>query len=239
MHSLANDPFGLPTDDESALLSLLQQVHDLRRQLDDPEEPISPRQADLSATQRAILVREQAAIEIVYGYLRQALPGLMCRLFGPEVLSRREDAAVRFTEMLHNFLLKILEKRPDELWRAKTARQFRQWASVANANLMRDILRRQRRGDEILKEQLAPLLSARSQHFERSAHRPLDEAVLEQIESWSGSDSAVTRQMGLVLRYRYLDGLPYPEIAHMLGIAEATVHKRRQAALEWLRANRR
>jgi RNA polymerase sigma factor (sigma-70 family) len=238
MHTAANDPFGLPPDDESALLSLLQQVHELRSQLESPDELISPRQTDLSATQRAILVREQAAIEIVYGYLRRALPGLMCRLFGPEVLSQREDATVRFTEMLHNFLLKILEKRPDELWRAQTARQFRQWASVANANLMRDVLRRERRGDEILKEQLAPLLSARSQHFEKTAHRPLDETVLEQIESWIGSDLEVNRQMGLVLRYRYLDGLPYREIAHMLGIAEATVHKRRQAALEWLRVHR-
>jgi RNA polymerase sigma factor (sigma-70 family) len=238
MHTAANDPFGLSSDDESALLSLLQQVHDLRSQLDCPEELISPRRHDLSPTHRAILVREQAAIELVYGYLRQALPGLMCRLFGPEVLSQREDAAVRFTEMLHNFLLKILEKRPDELWRAKTARQFRQWASVANANLMRDVLRRQRRGDEILKEQLAPLLAARSQHFEKTAQRPLDEGVLEQIEAWIGSDLEVSRQMGLVLRYRYLDGLPYPEIAHMLGLAEATVHKRRHAALQWLRDHR-
>jgi RNA polymerase sigma factor (sigma-70 family) len=116
---------------------------------------------------------------------------------------------------------------------------LRQWASVANANLMRDILRRQRRGDEILREQLAPLVSARSRHFEKTAHRPLDEAVLEQIETWTNSDSEVSRQMGLVLRYRYLDGLPYPEIADMLGIAETTVHKRRNAALEWLRINRR
>jgi transposase len=51
-----------------------------------------------------------------------------------------------------------------------------------------------------------------------------------------GDSNEVVRQMGLVLRYRYLDGLPYSEIADMLGISEATVQNRRSDGIERLRA---
>ena len=219
--------------DESLLLSLLQEVDELRSQANPGREGAED---EPPAIEREIAIRERRAIEILYGYLRRALPGLMRSLFGVGVVSLREDASVRFTEMLHSFLVKILEKRPDEFWRAKTARQLRQWASVANANLMRDVLRRERLGERIVRDQLVPLLTARSVHFEKTTHFPIDEAVLGQIEAWVNSRHRIQRQMGLVLRYRYLDGLPYSEIADMLQVSEATVQNRRSAAIEWLRS---
>lgn len=233
------EPPELPEDEEAELLRLLRKVAALRSQA-SPSDVLSsgtPVGVTTPASLQAeISMLEHRAIEIIYLFLRRSLPALMYRLFGPRVVSHREDAIVRFTEMLHNFLVKILENRPDELWRAKTARQLRLWASVANANLMRDILRRERRGQEILREKLAPLLEARSRHFEKTAARPLDELVLEKIEAWTNDGNEVVRQMGLVLRYRYLDGLPYPEIAEMLGVSEATVQNRRSDGIERLRA---
>lgn len=236
MSSLQNDGrLELPEVEEAELLRLLQELADLRSQTAGGDAALSGANAEVSTLVEDIALRERRAIEIIYGFLRRSLPALMYRLFGPRVVSHREDAIVRFTELLHNFLVKILEQRPDELWRAKTARQLRQWASVANANLMRDILRRERRGQVILREKLAPLFEARSRHFEKTAARPLDELVLEKIEAWTNDGNEVIRQMGLVLRYRYLDGLPYPEIAEMLGVSEATVQNRRSDGIERLR----
>jgi RNA polymerase sigma factor (sigma-70 family) len=226
----------LPEDEELELLGLLQEIATLKAHCEPFDLADFDARADLARVRREILEREQRAIEIIYGFLRRSLPNLMYRMFGPKVVSHREDATVRFTELLHNFLVKILEKHPEELWRVRTARQLRNWASVANANLMRDMLRRERRGHEILRVKLAPLLEARSRHFEKTADRPLDELVLARIEAWVGDSNEVVRQMGLVLRYRYLDGLPYSEIADMLGISEATVQNRRSDGIERLRA---
>jgi len=131
----------------------------------------------------------------------------------------------------------MLEKRPDAFWRARTAKDLRKWASVANANLMRDVLKRDARGKEILKEQLAPLVAVRSRHFEKTAGIPLDFRVMEAIQEWSDSGDIERQQWARVLVYRYLDGMPYPEIAHMLGVSEGTVQNRRSAAIEWLRRN--
>lgn len=240
--TIATAAFDLPSDDENELLNCFKRIHELRQTLPDPEAPIRLRDAagkprEPNEVEAEILECERKALKIVDGYFRGSLPGLMTTLFGKGVVSTKQDASVRFTEMLNNFFIKMLEKRPDEFWRAQTAKDLRKWASVANANLMRDILRRDSRGNRILREQLAPLVAERSRHFQKTVERPLDDRVMETLREWSESDDRVRRQWALVMQYRYLDGMPYAEIAHMLGISEGTVQQRRSAAIEWLREN--
>ncbi|MCY2963061.1 MAG: sigma-70 family RNA polymerase sigma factor [Planctomycetota bacterium] len=240
-------PFDLPKDDETELITLLDEIDALRQTLPHPTAPIrrfdgNRNPCRLSQFEIEILAKEQRVLEIVDGYFRSCLPGIMMKLFGPGVISQRKDTAVRFTEMINNFFVKLLEKRPDAFWRARTAKNLRLWASVANANLMRDVLRREKRGREILQDiapLLAPLVAERNRHFEKTVGIPLGARVLEQLETWLETGDSTHQEMALVMRYRYLDGMPYPEIAHMLGVFEGTVQSRRTAAIEWLRDNLR
>ena len=237
----SDDPYRLSQKDEERLLALFDQIEQLRTALPDPDAPIIRRRDDngkalpLTPSEQAIVDAEGKALEIVEGYFHQVLPGIMARLFGTKVMVRDQEATVRFTEILQNFFVKILEKRPDAFWRAKTAKRLRKWASVANANLIRDLLRREKRGNEILKEQFGPLLDELSRHFEKTSGLPIDARVLKQIERWYETGDKVRREWALVLRYRYLDGMKYPVIAGMLDLAESTIHQRRSDAIEWLR----
>ena len=230
--------FDLQPDDEDRLIELLNKIHELRSRLPDPEAPICQTTAagekrQLSDLERQIVELEAEVLEIVDGYFRASLRGIMTKLFGPEMASRNQyqEATLRFTELLNNFFVKMLEKRPDAFWRARKAKDLRKWASVANANLMRDALRRDRCGRELLK-QLTPLVDERKLHFQKTAKIELTEDVLKMFELWR---DGVDPQMGLVLTYRYLDGMSYAEIANQLDIDEVEVKSLRSRGIQQLR----
>lgn len=182
--------------DEARLINLLDRFHTVED--DDTRDFI-----------------ERQIIELVDHYFRQALRPVMTRVFGAGVARSDCDTSVRYTTMVHDFFVKVLEKRPDAFWKARTARDLRTWASVVMRNQMLDYLSRRRRGTHILQE-MAPLIEQRQQHFEERFQLDFEE-TLNTLNAWELSEDRDRRLFALVLRHRYVDGMPYDQIADQIG----------------------
>jgi len=215
-------------EDEQQLVRLLDRYHAAadeqrapKRQIIERVDPQAPRYHAAADEQRAL---EWQIIELVDRYFRRSLRPWLIRKFGSGVADTNCDSSVRYTDMAHNFFERVLEKRPDEFWKARTARDLRAWASVVMANQMLDYLRRKKRGKEILVDQLAPLVEERQRHFE-SRFGVEFERALDQIDAWAVSHDDTERMMASVLRHRYVDGMPYDEIAEQLGVSVEEVER--------------
>jgi len=240
--AMSDERFEMPADDEQRLLGLMSTAHRLRQQLSGPivlrTASGQPRQP--TAEEAEVLRVEGEILEIVSGYLRASLPGLMAHRFGNRVVAG-VDPVHRFSAMLSEFFVRVLETRPDPFWRAQTALDLRRWATTVMGNLMLDALRHQRshqrRGEE-LAQLLQPLIAERNRRFRKSSGSELDNEVLELFEIWRNAADPRTRQVGQVLHEHYVVGIPYREIAEGLGCSVETVYNRRDEGLDWLEQRR-
>ena len=212
--------------DELHLVELFDQAHSLRQQI----EEAASRDVLESQLQRI----EQEIIGIVSTYFQQALRPAITKVFGRQVSSAGGDASLRYTAVINDFFVKVLETRPDAFWRAKTAKDLRTWSSVVVANQMRDYLRRKQKHREILAE-IAPLVEQRQQHFRDRFGIEFDDAVLECLARWRSDEATETSQMGWVLTHRYVDGMPYDDIAQQLDIPKQSAYRLRERGIEILR----
>ena len=221
--------------DEDRLIELLQQHCDLSVEMQRLKEANVP--ADI--TRREALRRElkpiaEAIFELVDKYFRRELLPILTSVFGTGVVGkqlpeqRRGDQSLRYTEWMQNFFVKMLDKRPDAFWKAQTAKNLRVWSSVVIANMMRDYLKRKRRGQKLLAE-LAPLIAEKQKYFE-DRYETTFEDFLNLLAQWDASDDEKRRLMAAALRLRYVDGLTWQQIALDLGISDEQLTKIREQA---------
>lgn len=221
--------------DEDRLIELLQQHCDLSQEMQRLKEATVP--ADI--TRREALRRElkpiaEAIFELVDKYFRRELLPILTSVFGTGVVGkqlpeqRRGDQSLRYTEWMQNFFVKMLDKRPDAFWKAQTAKNLRVWSSVVIANMMRDYLKRKRRGQKLLAE-LAPLIAEKQKYFE-DRYETTFEDFLNLLAQWDASDDEKRRLMAAALRLRYVDGLTWQQIALDLGISDEQLTKIREQA---------
>lgn len=189
--------------------------------------------ADLLDRYHACEGDEKRALEqeIVTGldqHLRRALRPLLEKRFP----AAAADTSVRYTTMVNDFFAKVLDRRPDGFWRARTLLDLRRWSSRVISNQIVEVLRRSsRRSDP--EGPLEELADQREQHFRAQHALDLGDA-LQKIERWE-SRAEPWPERAQVLRHRYVDGMPYPEIAQQLGIEVKLVYRRKEEAVEALR----
>jgi len=146
---------------------------------------------------------------------------------------REQDGQCRYTEMVNDFFVKVLDKKPDAIWKAQTAKDLRTWASVVIANQMRDFLRRKQRGQQILAE-IAPLVEQKQRYFE-DRYRTTFEEFLDQLARWEAGADSQERLLARVLRHRYVDGMTWGNIAADLAISDERLNQIRVNAEQILR----
>ncbi|MFN6104155.1 MAG: RNA polymerase sigma factor [Planctomycetaceae bacterium] len=240
---MSDDRFAMDASDEQRLLALMSTAATLRGQL---EQPVVRRTAEGHARQPTpleteLLQVEGEILEIVAGYLRASLPGLMAKRFGHQVVAK-VDPVHRFSAMLSEFFVRVLETRPDPFWRARTALDLRRWATTVMGNLMCDALRHQRSQQKRTEELwmlLQPLVVERNRRFRKASGQELDDDVLELLEIWRNADDSRQRAVGQVLYEHYVVGTPYREIAETQGCSVETIYNRRDEGLNWLEQRRR
>jgi DNA-directed RNA polymerase specialized sigma24 family protein len=203
------------TDDEEAILRLLDELHGL------PEE--------VGAARRKL---ENQLIALVDRHFREALKPFLLHKFGA---AASQGGAARYTAMINDFFVKMLAKRPDQFWRAKSARELRKFASVVVSNQMRDYLRREARQQDCY-DAIAPLLAERQSFFKQKVGLDLTAPVLDEIEQMCKSSHADERLSGLALRHRFVDGMTREQIADQLNVR---VHAVRVAIEKGVAALRR
>ena len=174
-------------------------------------------------------------LELVDTYFRRALRPVVAKVFGTDVIGTdHNDGHCRYTEMVNDFFVKVLEKRPDAFWKAKTAAALRTWSSVVIANQMRDYLKRKKRGQQILTE-ISPLVAQQQASFE-SQYQTTFEDFLDLLAVWESSDDPALRFQADALRLIHVGGMPLGEVARQLVISDERLAKIREVASKLLRA---
>lgn len=168
-------------------------------------------------------------IELVDTHFRRALKPVVMKAFGPDIVGTSgKDGNCRYTEMVNDFFVKVLDKQPDAFWKAQTASALRTWSSVVIANQFRDTLRRQKKGQQILAE-ILPVLNEKRRHFE-DQYRKTFEEFLDQLAVWESSKNDALMLHATALRHRYVDGMKWRDIASQLGMTDEALQKIRDQA---------
>jgi DNA-directed RNA polymerase specialized sigma24 family protein len=184
---------------------------------------------DRPAAEARLAAAEREALDWIYRYLHEHLKPQIRRSFpgsGAETL-------VRFTDMMNNLFVEVLERRPDSFWRAQSERALVGWVSLAITRDIRDCLKKRPVGFDGPEatdfDYVRPLAEARAQHFEEKHGLPLG-PVLEEIARWE-NQPAPWPERAAVIRLRYIDGLSYAEIAAQLGLPKDRLYEVRDQAL--------
>jgi RNA polymerase sigma factor (sigma-70 family) len=200
------------SDDLSSLVELLIELHQI---------PL-----DEKARRKAI---ENKILTLVDAHLRDFLRTFLSARYP----AMGESGAARFTAMLNDFFIKVLERRPDGFWRAQSAEELRRFISVALTHQMIDVLRREHRYQRP-KDGLDELVEERKTFFEDKTGLEFAAEVLRTVQNWCESDDPTTRLRGLILRHRYVDGMTRKQIATHLGVTEHTVRTEHDNAIREL-----
>lgn len=155
-------------------------------------------------------------------------PGL-----GRQFARSAQDTSIRYTAMVNKFFVEVLQKQPNQFWRAKSLRALRNFASTVIANDIRDVLRRQKLRGALGDDDLDDLAFARAEHF-RGRHKLDLEVVLSRLEIWKERNEPWP-QRERVLRHRYIDGLTYEEIAQQEQCPIERVYRLKEDAIEAMR----
>ena len=222
--------------DEVKLIQLLEQHAKLVEEVATDEKSVgtSDDTAALDAKKREVSKLEDQIVSLIDEHFRDALrPGLL-KVFGPGVIDPNSDAAsICYTIIVNDFFTKVLAERHDAFWRAKTAKQLRTWSSVVMANQIRDYFRRKKLAPTLV-DDIGTLADSRRVHFEKNNELSFEWA-LETIKQWrEGSDPDFVLK-GLVLQHRYIDGMPYDEIADQLDISKEKLYRVAEEAKKLLR----
>jgi len=211
--------------DDHTLRRLLDAYHATHPETPEPESPEHKLCADdLFAWMKA--------------YFDQVLRPLLARQFP----ATAEDTSVRYSAMVNEFFVSVLNQRADAVWQARTLEALRRVATRVIKNDILDVLRR-RRGTRGTSEERdtpeayqasADLAEERAEHFHLKHGLDL-EPCLELLERW--------RQLGppwdqraRVVEGRYIMGMTYDELATQEGTTTKNVYRIMAAALEALRA---
>ena len=166
-------------------------------------------------------------LELLDTYFRRELTRVIAKGFGKNVVgSPRHEGQCRYTDMVNDFFVKILETRPDSIWKAQTAHDLRSWTSKVIRNQMIDALRRMKRGEQIL-EDVRSLIEQRRAYFQERYRTTLEE-FLDQISTWEASQDESLILKAAVLRHRYIDGMKWQDIAAQLGTNDEALTKIRK-----------
>jgi RNA polymerase sigma factor (sigma-70 family) len=187
--------------------------------------------ARIDATRKRIDAKEDEIIILVDKYFREALRPILLKKFG-KVVGSHADGTVRYTQMVKDFFIKVLEHRHEPFWKAKTARNLRNWSSRVMTNQIIDHLRRKKLAPQP-RDDLATFADHRQTHFEKYNDVRFEQALFT-IQQWlSGSEEE--QLMAKVLRHRYVDGMDYDEIAEHLEIDKKRLYRIAEEAKKALR----
>ncbi len=199
--------------DEQEIVRLLDALHAL------PVEHVPARHG-----------HEQKLLALVDRHFREALKPYLLSKFGRVA---GVNGVAQYTAMMHDFFVKVLDKRPDEFWRAKSATELRKWASVVVSNQMKDYLNRQKRYQHV-EDGLGALVEERQRFFKAKTGIELSAEVLDVVDEWCQSQER--KALGWTLRHRFVDGMTREQIADQLNVSVNTVRTTLARGIEELRS---
>jgi len=177
---------------------------------------------------------EKRILQLVEENFRRELRPLLVQRLGLRIAPDGEsrDASVRYTTLVNDFFLKVLDKRPDDFWKRQTLHNLRKWASVTLTRQFIDHLRRRNRGTEAARV-YAQLAEQRRVHFEKHYKVPFLNA-LERLEAWRSGDDDHRRTMADLMLRHYVDGYPWKQLEEQFNLTAQRIEYLRKKAIELL-----
>lgn len=195
-----------------------------------------PRDKDLESDIYKFLYRELRGVAVV-------LPGMGWQANHPKM-----DVSCRFTSVLNKAFLRILERYPDKLLRAKTRQQLTGYVSSTMSRMMLNHYDRKRTFRRKIKEFLgmtdeeqrhtsailARLTQEKAAHFENSVGIPFEKG-LATMDAWSQADDQELQDRAMALQLRYAYGLSKDDVAERMGLPRTELDRLIERAKHHLR----
>jgi DNA-directed RNA polymerase specialized sigma24 family protein len=173
---------------------------------------------------------EQQIFELIAIYLRTALKPVLAKTFGKGVYSMREDSSVRFSVMLNDLFVKILDKERGAALRVETAKHLRNWCSRVIVNQMIDHIRKRKAQEQILQE-VAYLYDMRRAAFSSRFGDTFDD-FLELISDWYRNPNVRLREYAWLLELHYVMGMSWREVCEVMAMPKTTFFDTRKRAID-------
>lgn len=173
---------------------------------------------------------EAQIFELIAVYLRKAIKPMLAKTFGKGVYSTREDSSVRFSVMLNDLFVKILDKERGAALRLETAKHLRNWCSRVIVNQMIDLIRKRKSRQQVLQD-LAPLYDLRKAAFAKRFGETFDD-FLELISDWQRHPNARLREYAWLLELHYVMGMSWREVCEVMAMPKSTFFDTRRRAIE-------
>lgn len=173
---------------------------------------------------------EQQIFDLIAIYLRSALKPVLAKTFGKGVYSTREDSSVRFSVMLNDLFVKILDKERGAALRVETAKHLRNWCSRVIVNQMIDHIRKRKAQEQILQD-VAYLYDMRRAAFSSRFGDTFDD-FLELISDWYRNPNVRLREYAWLLELHYLMGMSWREVCEVMAMPKTTFFDTRKRAID-------
>jgi RNA polymerase sigma factor (sigma-70 family) len=190
--------------------------------------------------------RDQRRIDEAIQRHRESAAKLVALLYEPlkkafeQMRPRVEAGGVQYTEMVHDFFLRLMEGRVAGSTRLVSMNELRYYVATVLMNQFRDTLKKDATQQRHVQELghanggVGPEARQKQQYFEdRYATRYVD--FLDEIETLEHHDDEDHRLMGRALLLRYVGGMMWGTIAQVLGISDERLSQLRKRAMELFR----
>ncbi len=173
---------------------------------------------------------EARIFEVIAVYLRMVLKPTLAKVFGKGVYSSREDSSVRFSAMLNDLFVKILDKEKHVALRLATAKHLRNWCSRVVVNQMIDHIRRKKVEGKAMSD-IASLYDICRSAFSTRFGEKFDD-FLGIIQDWYRHPDESVRQDAWLLELHYVMGMNWQEVCDVTGLPKSTFYEVRKKALD-------
>ncbi len=179
---------------------------------------------------------EQAAeneiIDTVYRNLHDDLKPWLMAEFGSQVSDN--VAFTRFTDLLNQFFVKVLEAFPEGMERIQTRRALCAYVAMSMERMIYDRTRREARNKSCDPTLLDCLIEDLCRRFQQDCPNVQYERVLDALRSWETSGDPGLKELAQLVRYRYVLGEPQSRVQELLGVSKHKYYALHKRALEKL-----
>ncbi len=171
---------------------------------------------------------DRAIVELIEDQLKNDLRYILLAKHGAKIDQRH--ASVRFTELLQQFCVKVLERCPSGLLKVETRTELLRYVAHSLSNLVHEHYRSKQchAGHH---EAIGVLAQVREHELRRDCPGIAVADMLDQLEAWDASDRPRERLWAAALRYYYMVGMPYGRIDEQLHATEKMTFEKLGAQL--------
>ncbi len=215
-----------PRSEEDQILNLMEEQARLAREVQRLQREVPYGTAAIEQAKQQHREAVNTLIQLLYHPLKKALEGLTPRL---------QNQGVQYTEMVHDFFLKLLQRRVSQDRGFTTMFDLRRFVATVLMNQFRDHLRSRKTQRKHLEFGIAPIAAQKQKYFEERFAIGYADA-LDQIEQWEESGEDNLQLLARAMLLHYVAGEQWGVIARELGISDERLNTLRKMAGEKFRS---